>query len=351
MAKDPAILFYKDAWLVATKGMRADCRGWYINLLLYQFDKGDLPNDIEELASLADVRASEYDLFKQVFEQVLKQKFKVLENGRLSNDFAMEVLKKREMFKEKRSLSGKIGYFIRFARNNDIPEEVITYVKENVDFTQIDTKNEQVLIDLLEQVLKQKFKLYINRISLFSSSPSTQEKKIENNVEEKNDSHFSEIGTPFLTVEMAKKFYEQNPTDLPDSDEDKKSCLAIAQKIEKAKGWDKFSSLGEKMEATLAEWEKILKFISQNNFFKKFVLKNIANQFQAIWKAYVSEPEKKSQNSAEVDTAIRGVEFLENFSKVRLSDGTVQELGKEQQILAKTDHLTPKMIFKGQSRY
>lgn len=159
MAKDPAILFYIDNWLVSTKEMKADERGWYLNLILHQFDKGDLPDDIEELANLADVRFSEFDLFKQKWEQVLKQKFKQTFKGRLINEKANDILRKRELFKDKRSESGKIGYVVKLAINElEATPEQVEYIKTNIDFDSIDTKNKQ----MLKQVLKQTIKLYIN---------------------------------------------------------------------------------------------------------------------------------------------------------------------------------------------
>jgi len=159
MAKDPAVLLYIDKWLTATKGMKAYAKGWYLNLILFQYDMGDLPNDIEELANLCDVRISEYDLFKQVFEQVLKQKFEENENGRLENGFAREILQSRKQFKEKRSLSGKISYVVRFAiKHLKVNKGQIDYLKRELDLSDLDLKNEQVL----KQVLKQKLELYIN---------------------------------------------------------------------------------------------------------------------------------------------------------------------------------------------
>jgi uncharacterized protein YdaU (DUF1376 family) len=159
MAKDPAALLYIDNWLVSTKEMKADERGWYLNLILHQYDKGDLPDDIEELANLADVRFSEYENFKQKWEQVLKQKFKQNKEGRLENDKAREILQKREQYKEKRSEAGKIGYIIKVAINElKATQEQVEFIKSTLDFENIDTKNKQVL----KQVLKQTIKLYID---------------------------------------------------------------------------------------------------------------------------------------------------------------------------------------------
>src|ERR1700748_521328 len=114
MSKDPACLFYIDKWLLATAEMKADCGFWFLNLILHQFDKKDLPNDIEELANLARVRVSEFDKFKQVFEQVLKHKFMVNENGRLENEFTKDIIRGREMFLKKRSEAGKLSYVLRY---------------------------------------------------------------------------------------------------------------------------------------------------------------------------------------------------------------------------------------------
>jgi len=154
MAKDPACLFFIDKWLLATKEMKPDCRGWYLNLILHQFDKGSLPADIEELANLADVRMSEFERFKQVFEQVLKQKFEQNSEGRLENSVAKEILKNREMFKEKRSFAGKLSYFLKFVKskhqlNNGLEE----FIKDNVVFD-FDIKDEQVSEQVFEQIVE-----------------------------------------------------------------------------------------------------------------------------------------------------------------------------------------------------
>jgi len=158
--KDPAALLYIDKWLVSTKGMKGNAKGWYLNLILYQYDKGELPNDIEELANLCDVRFSEFKEFEQVFEQVLKHKFRTNENGCLVNDFANEIIQKRKQFIDKRSNSGKISYMVRFVKKHfSVNKACLNWLKENIDLNEINTKNEQVF----KQVLEQKIELYINK--------------------------------------------------------------------------------------------------------------------------------------------------------------------------------------------
>lgn len=157
--KDPAALLYIDTWLTSTAGMDADTRGWYLNLILHQYDKKDLPNDIEELAVLAGVKFSEFKRFEHVFEHVFKQKFEQNENGRLQNAIATEIIRKRESFKDKRSESGKMSYFIRYITKQFKPKKaVIQYVKDNADLSNIDLKNEHMIKHLFEHL----FELYIN---------------------------------------------------------------------------------------------------------------------------------------------------------------------------------------------
>ena len=137
--KDPAALFYIDKWLVATAEMDADLRGWYLNLILHQYDKKSLPNDVEALAVLANVKFSEFERFKQMFEQVLKHKFKQDDEGRLKQHFAAEVIQAREKFTEKRGLAGKIGYFIKFVKRvHGDDYKFIEYLKNEIDFEKLD---------------------------------------------------------------------------------------------------------------------------------------------------------------------------------------------------------------------
>jgi len=154
MAKDPAVLFFINDWLTATKGMKADAKGWYLNLILFQFSMGDLPNDIEELANLCDVRISEYEKFKQVFEQVLKQKFKLNDKNRLENGRAKDIIQKRELFKQKRSNAGKLSYVLKFFRANfKTNKKLEQFIKDTIDLD-FDIKDEQVLKQVFEQTLE-----------------------------------------------------------------------------------------------------------------------------------------------------------------------------------------------------
>lgn len=156
--KDPAALLYIDTWKVATTEMSAIERAYYMDLILHQYDKGSLPNDIEELANICRVRFSEFEQFKQVFEQVLKQKFEENENGRLENEFASEIIRKRQKFVEKRSSAGKLSYVLKYFRKNfKLNKGLEQFIKDNIDLG-FDIKDEQMLKQVFEQISE----LYIN---------------------------------------------------------------------------------------------------------------------------------------------------------------------------------------------
>lgn len=200
MSKDPAVLFYINDWLTSTAEMDADVRGWYLNLLLHNYDKTDLPNDVEKLAVLCNVKFSEYERFKQVFEQVLKQKFEQTENNRLTNLRTNDILKNREIFKDKRSNAGKVSYVMKYLAKNYNKEYRIKalkeYVKDNFDYD-IDLKNEQVLKQVFEQV----FELYRNE--------NESNNYLDNNIELRNE-NFKNSLIPFkqkYSIEMLKNFY------------------------------------------------------------------------------------------------------------------------------------------------
>ena len=207
--KDPAVLFYINDWLTSTAEMDADVRGWYLNLLLHNYDKTDLPNDVEKLAVLCNVKFSEYERFKQVFEQVLKQKFEQNENNRLTNLRTNDILKNREIFKDKRSNAGKVSYVMKYLAKNYNKEYRIKalkeYVKDNFDY-EIDLKNEQ----MLKQVFEQVFELYRNE--------NESNNYINNNIELRAE-NFKNSLIPFkqkYSIDMLKNFFdywtEPNPS-------------------------------------------------------------------------------------------------------------------------------------------
>lgn len=278
MAKDPAALFYIDHWLAATREMRADCRGWYINLVLHQFKSGSLPNDIEELANLASVRVSEFEVFQQVFQQVLKQKFEVLSTGRLQDIEAAEIIRAREDFKDKRAAAGRISAFITFIRKKLCSDEnVLFFIKQHVDHEQLRTNNQQVL----KQVYEDLFQLYINR--------NKDKDRIENEVggtggeaggreggsdgdppggwKEGDWNNFQLEGSR-LPAEMMQILLGTFPEYPLQEFKDHPACWQFAYSIADYRGWKWQSVLNGSGEKLLSEWREIVTWARDDPWYK-----------------------------------------------------------------------------------
>ena len=244
--KDPAVLFYISDWLTSTSEMDADCRGWYLNLILHNYDKEDLPNDLEKLAVLCNVKFSEYERFKHVFEHVLKQKFEVKENGRLCNSKTQTILKYRELYKEKRSDAGKKSYLIKYFYSNFSKEsknkKLLKFVLENINLS-IDTKNQTEI----EHMFKHLFELYRNEIEIEIENKDKNVSK--NNLEIKSELEIvfdqylemrKKIGKPATAaaIELAKKKIREYS-----KGDENRAILIIEQSI--LNGWQGIFDLKE----------------------------------------------------------------------------------------------------------
>jgi hypothetical protein len=215
MKKDPAVLFYFSDWFRSTANMPADARGWYLNLLMHQYELKELPGNIKELATLAVVRPNEYKRFKQVFEQVLKQRFKQTDNGNYINEYANQIIQGRELFKTKRSNAGKLSYILKVLHQKypkwSAKKAFIDYLKNNIDLD-IDIKNEQVL----KQVFEHLFELYTNVNINIESNIKTKKNSISNNMADVKNFYKTEIEENSdkkyidLYVSVVKYIFEDN---------------------------------------------------------------------------------------------------------------------------------------------
>lgn len=218
--KDPAVLIYFDKWIAATNGMRADFRAWYFDLLLYQYDKGFIPNDEDELCGICRVRPSEQANFKQMVEQVLKQKFKQTELG-WSNEVMMDVIRKREAFKEKRAKSGNIGVVIKLAHTiKGFNNKHIERLKRNLYQLSIDEvekhKDKHVLNHLLKLYIDVDEDVDINTKSNSIKVETSEDQKNLNNIIQQNYPQLLDFKNP-LTIEQFRKLKEEFGTNILDS--------------------------------------------------------------------------------------------------------------------------------------
>jgi len=106
--KDPAFLFYSKDWIEGTAEMYPVEKGIYIDLLCYQHQKGDLPNDIERLARLVRLTTDE---FIPIWENI-KDKFQLTDN-RLVNRKLNQVMNERSEKGVRNFISGTFASLLR----------------------------------------------------------------------------------------------------------------------------------------------------------------------------------------------------------------------------------------------
>lgn len=133
--KDPAFLFYSKDWIDGTAEMTSAEKGVYIDLLAYQHQRGDLPNEIKRLCILTRLPENE---FLAIWETI-KLKF-VIEGDRMYNRKLTDCMTERST----KGLRNKIiGTFAGLLRKSNLDKNQYKAIKEMFkveDFTNTDTE-------------------------------------------------------------------------------------------------------------------------------------------------------------------------------------------------------------------
>lgn len=110
--KDPSFLFYYKDFLMDTSGFSAEVIGWYVRLLCHQAEQYSLPEDVSDLALLAQVPYDDYPKFQQSWKRTLVAKFGAdEESGRIYNRKLRGVMEKRAAYSNKQKLRGLRGSY------------------------------------------------------------------------------------------------------------------------------------------------------------------------------------------------------------------------------------------------
>jgi len=94
MSKDPAFLFYPGDWLGGTTTFTRAHKGAYMDLLMAQFNNGHM--------SLQEIKIILGNDFDEMWESVLKRKFKIDDKGLYYNEKLEKEMLKRKAFTESR---------------------------------------------------------------------------------------------------------------------------------------------------------------------------------------------------------------------------------------------------------
>lgn len=290
MAKDPAFLLYYKDILVSCAGWDADELGWYLRLLCHQADKPDgLPPDVEELATLANVKFSQYDRFKQAWKGRLKQKFEANEQGLLINSVQQFNLKKRQEYKSTQAKRGLVGYYIKKARREQsMDSEKIRELSE-ILFSTLQTENskeqnEQAYSEALSQCLSKPLSqpskhtppAYIGNVNAIGNAngilTKSKEEGVGGETERLAEFPVSQMAAAWMTFFPSYPFSQSS--DFP-------PLAELITKICDWKGLDK-NTLDRSSPKITEVWREVIRHIASDSFLQRYSISQVAKHFQSI---------------------------------------------------------------------
>ena len=102
--KDPAFLFYSTDFYEGTRTMLPEERACFIDLMIYQHQRGTIPNDLKRILLYCN------GVNEATLKATLEAKFKLTPEGWVNSRLAQVILERKE-YSEKQSINGVIGQF------------------------------------------------------------------------------------------------------------------------------------------------------------------------------------------------------------------------------------------------
>lgn len=309
MAKDdPAFLFYSKDWLTKNAELLPEEKGVLIDLLAHQHQIGSLPADTKRLAKL--VRLTEPE-FLTIWESI-KDRFNQTDN-RTVNRKLSKLMTERLTKGRTNKIIGSFAAIIRLSKISAAQKQIIKNEFDYQDF--MDFADDAQLTERLTEWFYCRLKngsksigngIYIESIS---NSVSNIVKALELNVSESeliillygvNDTDISQTKTKemYIVQAMMKIWVENNPEDFIDKQKDFPALLDLAYKIAAHKGWTRDSILNENYEKCKESWGKIVLFLKNDDFYYKFPIHNLPNNFSGVIKKMNNAKPVKSNSTS-----------------------------------------------------
>lgn len=155
MAKDPAFLLYYKDFDNDTANWEPEALGWFMRLLFFQAGNGYIPSDIEEVAQIARVKFSEFEKFKNIWENRISVKFSdtLSDTLKMRNERLFEIQKDRKQNALKKSILAVFGNYIK---STELSDSEVSHLKKEFrktnDFEAYSDSNERKdrIIEFLE---------------------------------------------------------------------------------------------------------------------------------------------------------------------------------------------------------
>lgn len=314
MAKDPAFLFYPGDWLGGTMGMDFEEKGAYIDLLIFQFNRGPF-TEKQALSFLKNKNL--WGSIKIKFECIDG----IYENKRLSDE-----KNKRQNYTESRRQSRLKGdednvriYIVR--DNVRLTYKIGSSVNPIRRYNELSTQNNPAIMDDIkgernitlvwysdavlrneENILHKYFNskrlngewFQLNNDDLafiFKKFKGTYVERTNDRTENedvvinKDDGFYEKNKTDLnmVVLEMYKVWKNKNPMYPKDEERDYSALLQFAYKIAESKGWSKNQVISSKEFEVVKSWNRISDFIISDKWLSTKPLATILTQWQRIF--------------------------------------------------------------------
>ena len=274
MSKDPAFLFYSNDFYEGTRTMLPEERACFIDLMIYQHQRGIIPNDIKRVALYCN------GISEATLQATLEAKFKLTPEGWV-NERLHRVMKERESFSNKQSVNGVVGQFWKKAKailnskNFDLLKDTLKNKSNEEIFEEIKNKkiNEAMLIAMLKALLKHlenEIEIENKDIIIEIEKEGVGEKEREPDTSAKSwkedfSVYLSELNTVYDNLILDQKFIEEQEEFHPGVDIILSLKKAYTNFWSKESGW-KFK---KKKRIKTIDWKDTLtKAIGLNKVYK-----------------------------------------------------------------------------------
>lgn len=127
-------------------------------------------------------------------------------------------------------------------------------------------------------------------------TPKVKDKDIIDKVDIGNLLHnteveFSKNQEDMIVKDMLAVWMKHNPKYQYDVDVDYPALLNLAYKIAKSKNWENKEVIKDKLEACISSWDNIAKFVRQDDFYKKFEIKNLEKNWAGLYQSMLAAKE------------------------------------------------------------
>lgn len=259
--------FLYQRFLASTMGWPEDAQMGYIKLLIVQFERGFIPENLKEIAAISPSAKKHWNR--------IKTKFKcVTEEGHLYNS-VMDGIRTEAIANYSSSIeNGKKGGRPKGSKNKPAGYTINNPIETG-------------------------------RLSMGNPpgnpNPNPEERQpITNNELIQNTGEFlPDIRSIGLVPDMVSVFKESFPNYPSDPEKDFRACLAIGYKIAVLKNWDKQDVIVKKAPDVLNVWREICLFTSTHKWFQTRSISDLHNEWQRLMQSLGSAaPAETKQESA-----------------------------------------------------